>query len=96
MNAGNVDTVKALVAAHADVTIPAEHGVTALHAAAELGNMELVQLLLQVWSKQQLNFKSYCARVGCAPFETLSSANDILNGSLSMLKVLPGDMWSEV
>ena len=56
MNAGNVEAVKALVAAHADVTIPAEQGVTALHAAAELGNMQLVQLLLQVWSQQQLKF----------------------------------------
>lgn len=47
--AGNVESVRALIAAHADVTIQAEQGVTALHAAAELGNMELVQLLLQVW-----------------------------------------------
>lgn len=48
LSAGNVDSVKALIAAHADVTIQAEQGVTALHAAAEVGNMELVQLLLQV------------------------------------------------
>lgn len=30
------------------MSIPAEGGVTALHAAAELGKMELVQILLQV------------------------------------------------
>ena len=34
--------------AGADVGIPAEGGVTALHAAAELGNLQLVQLLLKV------------------------------------------------
>lgn len=48
LTAGNVECVKALLAAHAEVTIQAEQGVTALHAAAELGDMELVQLLLQV------------------------------------------------
>ncbi len=45
-----MDAVRALVKANADVSIAAEHGVTALHAAAELGNLELVQLLLQVQS----------------------------------------------
>ncbi len=43
-----MEAVKALVKANADVSIAAEGGVTALHAAAELGNLELVQLLLQV------------------------------------------------
>ena len=46
--AGNLECAKALVVGHADASIAAEHGVTALHAAAELGNLELVHLLLQV------------------------------------------------
>lgn len=46
--AGNVEAIRVLLKANADVSIPAEGGVTALHAAAELGNLELVQLLLQV------------------------------------------------
>jgi len=43
-----VEAVKALLKANADMSIAAEGGVTALHAAAELGNLELVQILLQV------------------------------------------------
>ncbi len=43
-----MEAVRALVKANADVSIAAEGGVTALHAAAELGSLELVQLLLQV------------------------------------------------
>ena len=40
--------MKALVEAGADVTLAAEGGVTPLHAAAELGALDLVQLLLKV------------------------------------------------
>ena len=47
-NAGNIECVQALVDAGADVSIAAEGGVTSLHAAAELGALLLVQLLLQV------------------------------------------------
>ena len=43
-----MEAIKALLEAHADMSIAAEGGVTALHAAAELGDLELVQLLLQV------------------------------------------------
>ena len=43
-----MESVEALVEAGADVNIAAEGGVTALHAAAELGNLPLVQLLLKV------------------------------------------------
>lgn len=46
--AGNVEAVKALVDAGADVSLAAEGGVTALHAAAELGSLDLVHLLLKV------------------------------------------------
>ena len=43
-----MEAIKALLRHDADVSIAAEGGVTALHAAAELGNLELVQLLLKV------------------------------------------------
>lgn len=46
--AGNFEAVKALVDAGADVSLAAEGGVTALHAAAELGSLDLVHLLLKV------------------------------------------------
>ena len=46
--AGSLESVQALVDAGADVGIPAEGGVTGLHAAAELGSLQLVQLLLKV------------------------------------------------
>lgn len=45
---GNLETVKALVAAGADVSLAADGGVTPLHAAAELGGIDLVKLLLKV------------------------------------------------
>ena len=45
---GNLEAVKALVDAGADVSLAAEGGVTALHAAAELGSLDLVHLLLKV------------------------------------------------
>ena len=56
MVAGNIEAVKLLVKAGAEVSIAAEGGVTALHAASELGNLELVQLLLQVNVCQLLLF----------------------------------------
>ena len=40
--------MKALLDAGADVSLAAEGGVTPLHAAAELGGLELVNLLLKV------------------------------------------------
>lgn len=46
--AGNMEAVKALVEAGADVSLAADGGVTPLHAAAELGGLDLVNLLLKV------------------------------------------------
>ena len=46
--AGNLEAVKALVEARADLSVSADGGVTPLHAAAELGALDLVNLLLKV------------------------------------------------
>lgn len=53
---GNLEAVKALVEAGADVSLAADGGVTPLHAAAELGGIDLLKLLLKVLLLAMLPF----------------------------------------
>lgn len=57
-DAGNLEAVKALVEAGANVSLAADGGVTPLHAAAELGGLDLVKLLLKVSPLAMLSFAS--------------------------------------
>ena len=48
---GNAKIIQQLAQHGADASLPATGGVTALHAAAEIGDAETVKALLKVWPK---------------------------------------------
>lgn len=47
-NAGNGEIVEALATHGADANFAATGGVTAMHAAAEMGHLDIVKALVQV------------------------------------------------
>ena len=86
-DAGNLEAIKALVEAGADVSLAADGGVTPLHAAAELGGLDLVNLLLKVLpvGHAALGFPAItpfaCLLLWCLSFQVIAVC-------------LPSELWS--
>jgi ankyrin repeat protein len=51
VRSGSTQSVRALIARHADVNAPEADGATPLHLAAEAGNLEIAKILLQAGAK---------------------------------------------